>query len=232
VRLEINLNWKTIIKACEFDENIDFLTNNQGIYLWLFSGGVPLAKNRVIYIGETSDNFANRHIEHFKNTISGIYTIFNLTAEDDFKDFLVKHWHNKTISDFKEESKISYPNIWDFSAGNISENFLDEKVIHERINFIRKIEFAFATVEKNGLEKISFKEIEAALICGIRKVYTTPDGDEVRMVNEKNCNNRCEAPIGPISKYPTSDFKILHCGDSNVKSKLPKELLQITGYKK
>ena len=49
----ITLNWELVLKAEDFDSHLNFLTRNNGIYLWILPNK-ELKKNRVIYVGETS----------------------------------------------------------------------------------------------------------------------------------------------------------------------------------
>lgn len=219
---EVTLDWKWVPKAEDFDANKGFLKEKKGVYLWIIRCGRP-EKKRVVGVGETRNSFFDRHIQHFKELLSGTYIFLDLQEGEDFKDILADFWDNKNPEDFKKEGKIWFPNIYRKGHESIKKTFLSEENLKKRLEYLKKLEFAFAEVHPANSE-IDFKQIEAALILGIRKVYLSKITKKPVLMRNEEERIRCDAPIGAISKYPTVDFEIRHTGD---RDKLPAELLEI-----
>ena len=139
---KVILNWDLVLAAEDFDSHLNFLTENNGVYLWIIPNK-DRRKNRVIYVGETAKNFAERHIEHFRNFLCGTYTIFDIDDNEDFKDFLQNYYDDKSFDDFLSEGKIIWPNLDFLDGGSFSYTFFNEN--H------RKIQYDFVTSRQKVL---------------------------------------------------------------------------------
>jgi hypothetical protein len=226
----VTLNWELVLKAEDFDSHLNFLTQNKGIYLWILPN-IDLRKNRVIYVGETSKNFAERHIEHFRNFLSGTYAIFDIDDNEDFKDFLQNYYHDKTFDDFLSEGKIIWPNLGFLDGGSFNYTFFNENHRKIQYDFVTKLNFAFARVDNQHKEQITNKQIEAALIERLRDFYISDiTGKKLKLKSNGRRRAIRDVPIGAISKYPTCSFEIQHNGKSEVLQIIPGELRKIVRY--
>jgi len=229
---QVELEWHKVIKCYDFDTNpnLDFLKETYGIYLWILQGNGNGVPDRVVYVGETVKSFAERHVEHFRNQLSGIYTVFNVGDDEDFKDFLKKYWDNKTQKEMIADRKILFPTIWEYEEGCFRNTFFNPEKMRVVQKYLARLKFAFATIKsKNGFQ-FNNKEIEACLIEGLRDFYSDYTGQRLQMKNTGNKRYRTDIPIGSVSQYPRENFEILHSGSSL--SSIPNEVTDITSYDK
>jgi len=221
--LNIKLTWEKVIKAEDFDSNIDFLMNNGGLYLWIWPGKNP----RVGYVGETM-NFYYRMLEHFYNIIGGRYLLFNPSLELDFLNFLKEHYIGKTIEELNEDDKVFSPIKNAKRDLSFTRVFLDESELKLRRENLRKREFAFATLEfsiKTDNEALLRKQIEGALINELFNKYKALTRSSLKL---KGAGKFSQCVIGDISKWPETDLEIVHEG---LKDRIPQEVIEITEFK-
>lgn len=212
----VRLNWRTSIKAVDFDSNREFLENNGGLYLWVLEGN----PHRVCYVGETI-NFSDRFLDHFQKLLGGQYTIFNCGLREDLVNFLRENFHDRTIDEINRSDRIYIPTS-SRRETRLFDVLIDEKKVRRRVEHLHEYRFTFAIVEGAAVEK---KCIEAALIMGLRREYSKlAKVDELR----RGDGRRPQIPIGNINKYPNVEFEIKHVGDGA--RELPQELVSITGW--
>jgi len=221
--LKVKLTWEKVIKAEEFDSNIDFFKDNGGLYLWIWPGKNP----RVGYVGETF-NFYDRMLRHFYNIIGGEYLLFNPPPELDFLDYLREHYVGKTVEELNDDNTIFSPILNANRDLSFSRVFLNEEEIKLRLENLRKREFAFAIVEfspKPENKAQARKQIEGALINEIFNIYKVLTDSELKL---KGAGKFCQCVIGDISKWPETDLEIIHEGSVD---KIPQEVIDITSFK-
>lgn len=221
--LKVNLTWEKVIKAEHFDENIDFLKNNGGLYLWIWPGKNP----RVGYVGETM-NFYHRMLEHFYNIIGGKYLLFNPSPKLDFLDYLKEHYIGKTIEELNEDDTIFSPIKNAKRNLSFKRVFLDERELKLRLENLRRREFAFATMEfsiKTDNEALLRKQIEAALINELFNRYKALTRSSLKL---KGAGKFSQCVIGDISKWPETDLEVVHEG---LTDRIPQEVVEITSFK-
>lgn len=222
-KLKVKLTWEKVIKAEEFDSNIDFLKENGGLYLWIWPGKNP----RVGYVGETF-NFYDRMLRHFYNIIGGEYLLFNPPPELDFLDYLKQHYVGKTIEELNDDDSIFSPILNTKRDLSFSRVFLNENEIKLRLENLRKREFAFATAEfsiKTDNEAPLRKQIEGALINELFDKYKFLSDSRLKL---KEAGKFCQCVLGDISKWPETDLEIIHEG---IVEKIPKEVIEIKEFK-
>ncbi len=221
--LKAKLTWEKVIKAEDFDSNIDFLKNNRGLYLWIWPGKNP----RVGYVGETM-NFYHRMLEHFYNIIGGKYLLFNPSPESGFMDYLKEHYIGKTIEELNENDTMFCPILNANHDKSFSSVFLDKSALKLRIENLRKREFAFATLEfsiKTDNEASLRKQIEGALINELFNKYKALTRSSLKL---KGAGKFSQCVIGDISKWPETDLEIVHEG---LTDRIPQEVIDITSFK-
>ena len=221
--LKVTLTWEKVIKAEEFDSNIDFLKDNGGLYIWIWPGKNP----RVGYVGETL-NFYARMRRHFYSIIGGEYLLFNPPPELDFLDYLKEHYVGKTIEELNDDETIFSPILNANRDLSFSRVFLDKEEIKLRLENLRKREFAFATAEfsiETEDEAPLRKQIEGALINELFDKYKVLTNSPLKL---KGAGKFCQCDLGDISKWPESDLEIIHEG---LVDRIPQEVVEITSFK-
>ena len=221
--LKVTLTWEKVIKAEEFDSNINFLKDNGGLYIWIWPGKNP----RVGYVGETF-NFYDRMLRHFYNIIGGEYLLFNPPPELDFLDYLKEHYVGKTIEELNDDDTIFSPILNANRDLSFSRVFLDKEEIKLRLENLKKRVFTFAIAEfspepKNKAQ--ARKQIEGALINEIFNKYKVLTNSELKL---KRAGKFCQCVIGDISKWPETDLEIIHKG---MIDKIPKEVIEIKKFR-
>jgi hypothetical protein len=216
---EVIIKWERKLKADQFDREKQYLEDNGGIYLWIWPGKY----DRVCYVGEAT-KFRGRFIQHFSMLLGGLYTVFNMTDEDDFVSFLKEHYHDKEFILINEGQYVYIPVFQGEQAKSNSfrRAFLDPEWQDIRRKYLETLEFAFGQLTVNGEENTNSKqrkEVEGALISGLRNKY-----DEIAKISLQLRNwRKPQIPIGNINRYPTDDMSIQHKGD------VAKSLVDTTG---
>lgn len=221
--IKVKIKWEKVIKADDFDSNIEFLMSNGGLYLWIWPGRNP----RVGYVGETF-NFYNRHLEHFNNIIGGRYLLFKPSPDIDFLDFLKEHFDGKTIEELNKDDGIFVPILNAKRELSITKIFLDENKLRLKLDSLKQREFAFATLEfskNDDNEAMLRKQIEGALINELFEKYRILSGAKLKL---KRAGNFCRCVIGDISKWPETDIEIIHEG---LTDRIPQEVIEIKRFK-
>lgn len=215
----ITLDWHHALYVGELDDKkAEFLDQKGGIYVWIFCG----TPHRVCYVG-TSRNFSDRFSDHLSSLLGGRYTVFgNMTTQHDFVAYVVEHYclGNMTMTEINERKQIYIPTIHSVKTRSFTHAFADPETHINRWQFLNNLLFGFAEVTPVGA--VDPREIEAALICGLVKGY---EGNQVGSFQNKK-DRRNATVLGGISKYPTSDFQLIHSGEAV--HRLPKELRQIS----
>lgn len=235
-KVKITINWDNVINVKEIDGCYDYLHDHGGVYLWIFQG----SPRRVSYIGEAKQ-FYSRYISHIANFVSGLNVCFNAGADDDLVKFLGDVYDGKkSIFDVVGEQppKVYYPPVWVPYAygtgGIVRDTFFNKDALEISRRFLDNTKFAFGTFDSgNG---VSTKDVESALIVGLRNHYKKIAGSELRLSTTSNGGKRGiskDVPIGHVSRYPKFDFDIEHnvC-DKKISDELPPEILNISSYRR
>jgi hypothetical protein len=216
--IDIEINWQKLLCIEDFDSNLNFLEEHNGIYVWIWDG----QPNRVCYIGETGKTFADRHIEHFRNHLGGVYSTYKIKPDEDFVDFLKDHFDDRSVEDLADEGFYHFPTIYlKGSTNKFQKTFFNRDQLNQRLDFLENLKFAFGDLGKRHSRR---QEIEGALISGLRASYKKAAGTNLKLKKWKNP----EIPIGNINKYPKEALKIIHSGE--VAKDLPADFLAITAY--
>lgn len=230
----VTIHWQKVITLKEFDDHIDFLKLKKGLYLWIIGGQTDQQPRRICYIGETNNNFAARHSEHFQKLLGGSYLIPKIKPNEDLSDLFINHWHGKSVEDFHKEDTFSFPliNKLETEDSTFHRAFVKKDEIDARYEMINQMSYAFGTVEKLP-EGVNFKQIEAALIMGMRAFYQYQSSHKkpLHMRHTKKRRNRTDLPIGAISQYPKQSLTIIHDPHPDIAKLIPQELLNIIRYK-
>lgn len=215
----VTLRWEKYIKAKHLDENRDFLENNGGVYLFVWNG----KRKHVCYVGETGENFAERFKSHFQNILGGAFSFPYIGIADDYITYMKEHFHGQKPENILKKNKY-HLSFYKDKKFDFQKPFLDHERISASLNFIKNLEFAFCLLDNDS--QISRREIEAALIVGLKKEY----------FKLKNCTFQLKDMLskanllGQPRRYPERDFLLSHTGKEM--SELPKEVLNIGGYKR
>lgn len=220
---QIKLIWEKVIPSYLLDENKEFLENNGGLYLWVITGNPP----RVCYVGETW-NFLHRLRDHFRKILAGRYLCLNPPINKDYLDFLKGSFDGKTIEELNKNKDIYCQYLNNKRDFSFTKSYLDEDSLKVRLEHLKRLEFAFATVKvskklKDSGESIR-KQVEAALITGIMIEYRSISGCDLKM---KNAGNFCRCVIGDISKNPETELEIVHEG---ITERIPQEVVKVKNY--
>lgn len=212
----VEISWDHILRPTELDSQIDYLENHGGLYIWIFDG----KPSRVSYIGETGQ-FFGRFVQHFTN-YGGLSTVIGISPDEDLVMFLKQHFDGKTIDEINAGDRIYIPTITGKHQRSFTRAFLADHVWKMRFDYLKHLRIAFGTLI--GVEDGMRKEVEAALIDGVRKSYRSIAGSDLRL---RAGMNR-EMPIGSISRYPSSTLEIIHSG--LMAMQLPPEVTGVTSY--
>lgn len=143
-------------------------------------------------------------------------------------DFLKGSFDGKTIEELNENKDIYCQYLNNKRDSSFTRSYLDEDSLKVRLEHLKRLEFAFATVKvskkmKDSGESIR-KQVEAALITGIMIEYRSISGCDLTM---KNAGNFCRCVIGDISKHPETDLEIVHEG---ITERIPQEVVKVKNY--
>lgn len=139
---QIRLVWEKVIPSYFLDENIEFLKTQGGLYLWIITGN----PSRIYYVGETW-NFLNRFRDHFQKIIAGRYLLLNSPINEDYLQFLKEYFDGKTIEQLNNVKDIYCPILNKKRDFSFTTSFMDEEKLKLRQENLKRLEFAFATVE-------------------------------------------------------------------------------------
>ncbi|MBW2630505.1 MAG: hypothetical protein JRC90_01860 [Deltaproteobacteria bacterium] len=214
---EIKLNWQKRIHATQLDDEIDFLSKNGGIYIWIFNGTPP----RITYVGET-ECYIDRFVQHFSNILTGRFNTYAMTPEDDFVNYLNEYCHDKSFDEI-DKNKFYIPGkpSPDFRFKN---TYFEENLLKMHRNYLENLDFAFA--KGNFKDKNERREMEGILIKGLIELYSKEANVEVL---ESKIPRSRQIPIGRISKNPSQSYEIEHQHDP-LKIQLPEDIINIRGY--
>ncbi|NDY55833.1 hypothetical protein G3N56_03640 [Desulfovibrio sulfodismutans] len=195
-------------------------------YIWIINS------KHVCYVGQTK-KFWNRFVTHFSNTISGLYTCYYPEKGSNFIDFLHQNYAGKDYFDLATNNvniylpTANYPAIF---PSAIKNTFFDFSSIERRVNFLKSLQFAFASITNGDtIEKIHYKEVESAIICGLKEQYDPTNKLRLSKGLASSGLDR-GGYIGRISKYPASSFDIIHINDPANPSIIPPEVFKIVRY--
>jgi len=141
--------------------------------------------------------------------------------------FLKEKFDGRTIEELHFEEEIYCPRLNAKKDRSFTDMFLNKKSIDLRLENLKRMEFAFATLEckdKIDDKAILRKEIEGILITELMRKYRRISGAEIKL---KNAGNYCSCVIGGVSRMPETDAEIFHEG---LLDRIPKEVLEITSY--
>lgn len=220
---QVTLDWFCASEFSELDGCIDTLKNKGGIYIWIFKG----TPERVAYVGECAD-FIKRFRDHIFRQISGQYLGFDIRKDEDFIQFLNDYYIDKNVNDIIISGKIYFPiTNWEhnkFGEKFHFDRFCSDNNIKINLSFLKNLRFVFCTVSNN----IERKEVEAALLIGLRSQYCkilNIKEDHFKIADYGKSNN---TPLGNISKYPKDSFTIKHEVSEGIK--FPDEIANIKHY--
>jgi hypothetical protein len=226
----ITLNWKAVEKAEDFDfpDVTKYLTSNGGVYLWI----IGTITKRVCYVGK-ADIFWKRFVEHFTNTIAGRYICYYPDEHTDFVDYLHDNYADKDYFDLLQTNdKIYLPTVQrpDIFSSSVKNTFLDNLSVNKRIEFLKSLQFAFATIASDSTtSSISYEHVESAIILELKKQYESKN--EIRLKKGGRFSGFDRGGyIGRISKRPTSSFDIIHTNDPASPRIIPPEVFNIKRY--
>ena len=214
----ILLNWAQKLDSKEFDSHKKFLTKKYGgIYIWIFNG----TPHRVTYIGE-SHNYADRFVTHFSSVLTGRWSTYDMSKDDDFVEYLGKHYYPyypKALDKVWADSTYYMPDQPKHDTFSFNKTFFTKDLLEIHKRYLDNLSFAFA-ISKDLEDKKIRTQVESLLIFGLRKLYADYVGVKVPL--------SYYIPIGNISRKPLDNFSILHSGD--VVSEIPNDICKITGY--
>lgn len=180
----VKIEWKHVISIDEFDDHLEFLDNNIGIYLWIYQGTPKI----VSYIGITEkDSFAGRFFTHFSNQLSGKYTVSNVKQNNNYADFYIKNISNKHVSTLIGDNNIYWPTQ---SKGEkrFYRSFVDKsnrELFYENMINHR---YAFGLIKSE--QNVHYKKVECALML-----------EYVKNIESKYNNGNRISQLGARSNY-------------------------------
>jgi len=239
------LNWHFLGKVSELGDNKQkfFKTkknkNNKeivdpipGVYVWMLPDEDKKQKKTVYYVGE-SKNIWKRLEQEIIDLLGGAWLAYRL-PKSNFTNFVFNTFYDK-----KNKKPINENGYCGIKENHYSPNrgqigcigaLLNKNRIEWAMTMLNVLEIAIAkiTTEVDGKEMLiddnaSLKEIEAAIIIGLRKGFK--EGEKITDGIPNNIENTL---FGGISSYPKNDLNIEHRGDVG---SLPDEITKILTYR-